>query len=517
VHWEAAAKIRAEGLERSQVMDTLQHLTDAIGARLTGSPSMREANEWTRDQLTEWGLEDARLEEWGPFGRGWSFSGANARMVAPRALQLHALPEAWTPATQGPARGQVLEVRLESAEDLDKWRGKLAGKILMVSEAREIREDEPAFERYDEDDLQKLVAINLESGRSGFRGRMGNFRKRMEMREKVRAFLVEEGVLATLEMSDRDNGIVRVSGGGSREVDEDPGVPSLMLAAEQYRLLQRLLARGEEVELEVEVEAQFHDEDLMAYNTLADLPGSDLAKEVVLLGAHLDSWHAAAGSNDNAAGVAVAMEALRILEATGLKPRRTVRVALWSGEEQGLLGSRAHVAEHYAERPENTDPETKDLPRFLQPQQWPITYKPDWERFQAYFNLDNGSGRIRGIYTQSNAALVPIFNAWLDPLRDLGADTVTNRDTGGTDHQSFDAVALPGFQFIQDELDYSSRTHHTELDHADHAREADLKQAAVVMATFAYHAAMRDELLPRKAKPQPEKTDEEKPASTTAE
>ncbi|REJ73812.1 MAG: M20/M25/M40 family metallo-hydrolase [Acidobacteria bacterium] len=506
VHWEASALIRAEGFERSEVMTVLRTLTDEIGSRLTGSPGMQRANEWTRDQLAEWGLIDARLEEWGPFGRGWSFDRASVHLLSPHAMPLHALPQAWTPGTEGPVRGTVKALRVSSEADLESMRGELAGKIVLLDEAREPGERDEAFARYDETELEEISRIDLDDlaespGRSA---RLASFRKRLELRRALREFLRQEGVVAALEMSDRDNGIVRVTGGGSREPDEDPGVPTLVVAAEHYRLLHRLLDRDLPVEIEVDVRARFHDDQLMAYNTLADLPGSDLAHQVVVVGGHLDSWHAAGGSNDNAAGVAVAMEAMRILRATGLEPRRTIRIGLWSGEEQGLLGARAHVAQHYAERPQNEDPETRDLPRFLQPPQWPITYKPAWDDFQAYFNLDNGSGRIRGIYTQSNPALVPIFSAWLQPLRDLGADTVSNRDTGGTDHQAFDAYSLPGFQFIQDDLDYSSRTHHTELDHADHARAADLKQAAVVMATFAYHAAMRDELLPRKPKPRPD-------------
>ena len=247
----------------------------------------------------------------------------------------------------------------------------------------------------------------------------------------------------------------------------------------------------------------------MAYNTIAELPGTDLADQVVLLGAHLDSWHAGTGSNDNAAGCAVMMEALRILRALDLEPRRTIRVALWTGEEQGLFGSRAYVDEHLASRPETEDPEQLELPEFLRERTWPIETKPGHERFSAYFNLDNGSGRIRGVYAQSNAAVVPIFERWLEPFRDLGAETVVTRNTGGTDHLAFDSVGLPGFQFIQDPLDYSTRTHHSNLDTFDHAVADDLKQASVVVASFAYHAAMRDERLPRKPMPQePPETDD---------
>ncbi len=507
VDWETIALIRHEGFNNSQIEETLSHLTDGIGPRLTGSPAMMEANRYTRDKLAEWGLVNAEVEPWGEFGRGWSFTRAAVHMLSPRPTPLQALPKAWTPGTDGAKTGTCIKVSLESEEDLEKWKGKLQGKILLLSDAR--TPDDPdgvEFHRYSEEELEARESFPLPRDRPDFRKR---YAKRLAFGKTLNEFLESEGVLATLEISSRDAGILRLGAGGSREPGESVGVPSLVMAAEHYNWLVRLLADDQEVELEIEVEAQFHDGDLEGYNTVAELPGTDKAKELVMVGAHLDSWHAASGSNDNAAGSVVAMEAIRILKAIGVKPRRTIRVALWSGEEQGLHGSRRYVEKHFAARPEPEDEEVRRGPRFLWPETWPIDYKPAWENFQAYFNLDNGSGKIRGIYTQSNAALVPIFEAWLEPLHDLGADTVTNRNTGGTDHQAFDAYSLPGFQFIQDGLDYGSRTHHTDLDHFDHARIDDLKQAAVVMATFAYQAAMRDELLPRKPKPQQRKVDEE--------
>jgi Zn-dependent M28 family amino/carboxypeptidase len=253
------------------------------------------------------------------------------------------------------------------------------------------------------------------------------------------------------------------------------------------------------VELELDVQATFHDGDPMAYNTLAEIPGTDKSGEVVMLGAHLDSWHAGTGATDNAAGCAVAMEAVRILKALGVKPRRTIRIALWTGEEQGLLGSRAYVQEHLASRPAPKDPTERDLGMFSM--RGPITVKPAHAKLSAYFNLDNGTGKVRGIYTQRNAAALPIFRAWIEPLRDLGVETVTNRSTGGTDHQAFDGVGLSGFQFIQDQADYSTRTHHTNMDVYDRLQKADLMQASVVMASFVYHAAMREGPFPRKPMP----------------
>ncbi|HEY8148257.1 MAG TPA: M20/M25/M40 family metallo-hydrolase, partial [Vicinamibacteria bacterium] len=305
--------------------------------------------------------------------------------------------------------------------------------------------------------------------------------------------------LATIEVSPTDAGVVLVGRGGSWVKDEDPGVPALVMAAEQYNRLARLVDRDVEVELELDVRSRFHDDDPTAYNTVAEIPGMDKRGEVVMLGAHLDSWHAGTGATDNAAGSAVAMEAVRILQALDVKPRRTIRVALWSGEEEGLMGSKAYVAEHFGTRAGTPDPRERDLPSFLRRDPTgPVTTKPDHVRLSAYFNVDNGTGKIRGIYAERNAAVAPIFEAWLRPLHDLGATTVTLRHTGGTDHLPFDAVGLPAFQFIQDEADYETRTHHTNLDVYDRLQKTDLMQAAVVLATFVYDAAARPERLPRR-------------------
>ena len=505
VDWEMVTRIRDEGLERSRVVETVQHLSDVIGPRLTGSPGLATANEWTRQRLEEWGLQEARLERWGPFGRGWTFERVAAHVVEPRSTPLSALPQAWTPGTNGLVRGEVVSARLDSAEDLEELRGQVRGKILLLSTDRPPSgEDEPAVRRFDGDGLSQLVEFPIDEDaddpRRSYRARA---RERWELQRQRNRFLADEGAVATLEMSSRDGGILRVGGAGSREAGQSVGVPALVASAEQVRWISRLLAAGQRVVLELDVEATFYDADPMAYNTVAEIRGSDLRQELVMAGAHLDSWHAATGSTDNAAGVAVVMEAARILQAVGARPRRTIRVALWTGEEQGLLGSRAYVREHFAARPEPEDSELRELPLNLWPETWPIQYKSGWERLSAYFNLDNGSGRIRGVYTQGNLGVVPIFERWLLPFRDLGADTVTNRSTGGTDHLPFDAVGLPGFQFVQDALDYSTRTHHTHLDHFDHASAADLKQASVILASFLYHAAMRDEKLPRKPRPQP--------------
>jgi len=548
VDWEMVTRIRDEGLHHSQVMETLRHLTEEIGPRLTGSPQMKQANEWTRDQMTEWGLANAHLEPF-DFGRGWSFTRASLHLVEPIGMPLIALPEAWTPGTDGPVRGELMRVEIESKDDFDKYRGKLAGKVLLVDDARELMdsEGEPPTRRLDDEDLHELVQLEMPGGGPD-PARRRRFRRRIEMRQALHDFLTEEGVVAVLEISSRDGGLVRVGGGGSRWPDENPGPPVLVVAAEHYNKLVRMVeARApkekprnegdeaaadeeahrddgdqneegndegngegneepaaeptEPVVVEVDVRARFHDDDPNAYNTVAELPGTDLADEVVLVGAHLDSWHGGTGATDDGGPCAAVMESLRILHTLGVQPRRTIRMVLWSGEEQGLLGSRAYVAEHYASRPEPEDPKQKRLPSFLRDKTGPLTVKPDHERVAAYFNLDNGVGKIRGIYSQENAGVVPIFEAWLRPFHDLGATTVTQNDTRGTDHLSFHAVGLPGFQFIQDPMDYFSRTHHTNMDTIDHVHEDDLKQASVVLASFLYHAAMRDAKLPRPPMP----------------
>ncbi len=506
VDYGTVTLIREEGFNGSKVMETLAQLTDVLGPRLTGSPAAKKANEWTRDQLATWGLVNAHLESFGPFGRGWSLERASVHAILPFTAPLIALPKAWTPGTEGPVRGKVVKAKLESEADLEKHKGKLAGMIVLLSDGRELKgPDKPLFRRYSEQELHDLALFEL-AERRGARAAPAvdreAARKRFRFQKTLREFLLEEKALASVEPSDRDAGVLWVAGGGSREKGVNPGVPALVMAAEHYNRLSRLLDRKMEVELEIDVKARFHDDDEMAYNTIAEIPGTDKQPEVVMLGAHLDSWHGGTGATDNAAGSAVAMEAVRILKALDVKPKRTIRIALWTGEEQGLLGSRAYVKEHLASRPDPTDPEEKDLPAYLRrAPSGPLEVKPEHAKLSAYFNFDNGTGKIRGVYTQGNVAAGPIFEAWLKPFADLGATTITNRNTGGTDHQSFDGVGLPGFQFIQDEADYSTRTHHTNMDVYDRLQKEDLMQASIIMASFVYHAAMRAERFPRKPPP----------------
>jgi carboxypeptidase Q len=512
VDTEIVNQIREEGLHHSHVMEIAQALTERIGPRLTGSPQMKQANDWTRDKLADWGLVNAHLEPY-DHGRGWSFTRASVSMVTPLASPLFALPKAWTPGTNGPVRGQAMRVEIDSQEDFAKYRGNLAGKILFVDKARDVVEPTGVpYVRRSQEDLEEISRYSFagDGPNEEFRAR---FLKSYRLRKPLAAFLVAEKAAAVVEISSRDDGLINVTGTRAWDKSEEPGVPGLVMASEHYNRVLRMLDAGTPVEIEVDVAARFYDDDDKAYNTVAEIPGSDLSSELVMLGAHLDSWHAASGATDNGAGSSVVLEAARILKAIGARPRRTIRVALWSGEEQGLRGSRAYVAQHFASRPEPTDPEQKNLPSFLRKETGPLSLTPEHAKLAAYFNLDNGSGRIRGIYCQENAAVAPIFESWLAPFHDLGADTVSPRNTGGTDHLSFDAVGLPGFQFIQDGLDYGTKTHHTNIDVYDHLRKNDLMQASVIMASFVYDAAMRDEKLPRKPLPQP-RTDEKETEPT---
>ncbi|MEO8274868.1 MAG: M20/M25/M40 family metallo-hydrolase [Thermoanaerobaculia bacterium] len=499
--YTALGRIRDEGLHRSQVMEIVEHLTDEIGPRLTGSPQMKAANDWTVGKLKEWGLSNPHLEPW-EFGEGWSFSRAEVRMLTPSPAVLLALPKAWTPGTGGPVTGKAMYVVIEKIEDLDPFRGDLAGKILLISKTPDAKDPARSlFERYDSAKLDDLAAFDIppEKDANDYRERG---RKRRELWAKLAPALVEEGVLATVEVSPFDNGLLTVMGGAGQGLpDQPPGVPSLVMAVEPYERILRLLDRNVEVSLTVDIEAQFYRDSPTSWNTVAEIPGSDKNAEVVMAGAHLDSWHTGTGATDNAAGSAVVLEAARILKTLGLQPKRTIRVALWSGEEQGLLGSRAYVAQHFATRPDATDKDELALPARWRKPTWPIEPKPEHARLAAYFNLDNGGGRVHGIYAQENLGAKMLFEKFMEPLKDLGVTTVTMENTGSTDHVSFDAVGLPGFQFIQDARDYSTRTHHSNIDTYDHLNREDMMQAAVVMATFLYEAATLDGPFPRKPMP----------------
>jgi carboxypeptidase Q len=489
-------RIRQEEFRNSKVMEIASGLMDFVGARLTGSPNMKRANEWTRDKLTEFGLSNAHLEPWGPFGKGWSYEYVSMRMTSPDVTQLWALPRAWSASTNGLVRGNAIKVKMETKEDIEKNKGKLAGKFVLLGDPPEMKPHEKLqYQRYDEKGLADLGQYEIPGGVRPRFTREETI-KRREFGRAMLPFLAEEKPLAVIVPGTGDFGNFHVQGAGSFRGNEQYPVPSVVLSDEQYGRIARLIDMKKDPELELEVRTKTYD-NAEVFNTIAELPGTDKKNEIVMLGAHLDSWHGGTGATDNGAGSVVAMEVMRVLKAIGVAPRRTIRIALWSGEEEGLLGSRAYVSEHFASRPEPPADE-RDMPSQFRRNIGPLTIKPEHARIAGYFNVDNGTGKIRGIYAQENAAVVPIFQSWLQSLSDLGATTVTMRNTGGTDHLSFDAVGLPGFQFIQDPVEYSERTHHTNYDVYERLQRDDLMQAVVVEATFVWEAANRPDMLPRK-------------------
>ncbi len=499
VDLETISRIRYEGFHNSKVMELASGLMDSIGERLTGSPNMKRANDWTRDQLTAMGLSNAHLESWGPFGRGWANQYVNARMTTPDIVPLLVYAKAWTPGTNGVVTGKCIRATIEKKEDFDKYRGKLAGMIVILGPDAEVKPiTELPYKRLTDDDLAKTGEYQIPGERPPFR--FAEFLKRQQFMKDLNQFFADEKVLAVIDHSrgTAGGGTVFVQSGGSYKPGETTTVPQLTMASEHWTRIARLLQQKKDVTLELNVTNTFYDDDPMQYDTIAEIPGTDKKDEVVMLGAHLDSWHAGTGATDNGAGSVVMMEAVRILKALDIKPRRTIRIGLWSGEEEGLLGSQGYVEQHFGSRPPMDDPNMKGMPTLLRREAGPVTVKPEQAKLSAYFNVDNGTGRIRGVHLQENAAVAPIFEAWMRPFKDLGMTTLTMRNTGGTDHLSFDAVGIPGFQFIQDPIEYETRTHHSNMDVYDRLQPEDLKQISVIVASFVYDAAMRDQMLPRK-------------------
>lgn len=520
-------KIKDEGTNRSKVMETLSYLSDVIGPRLTASPQMKRANEWTRDRLTEWGCANGNLEAWGPFGRGWSLKSFSAQVVQPIAFPLIAYPKAWSPGTSGPVTGEVVHFEATDEAGFEKYKGKLKDAVILLGGERTLKAwFEPPGTRFTDTELLNMANAPA-AGPRVFRRPTGTPPRgevakaaanapppQPNFQQKRAQFFLDEGVAAVLEPSFRgDGGTLFVM---SASVPSSPGqrvsawakdapktYPQFVCSIEHFNRLLRMLNAGEKVKIQIELGVEFHDQDLMGYNTVAEIPGTDLKDEVVMLGGHMDSWHGGTGATDNAAGVSVCMEAMRIIKALDLKPRRTIRIALWSGEEQGLYGSRAYVREHFGTfAPDPNAPAGSNNAFFGgRNSGQPLEAKPAYEKFQAYFNLDNGTGKVRGVYMEGNEAARPIFRKWLQPFTTLGAATLTASPTGGTDHMSFDSIGLPGFQFIQDPVEYETRTHHSNADVFDRIQGDDMKQASVVMATFVYQAAMMDEKFPRKKTP----------------
>jgi carboxypeptidase Q len=505
----AVHRIRSEAFERSKVMDHAFQLTDVYGPRLTGSPSIKAAAEWIVKQFQSWGLANANLEKWGPFGRGWSQVKFSAHLREPQYAPLIGFSRPWSRGTSGPVAGEPFLAVIQSEADMEKFKGKLKGKMVLMENPRTLTLQAAALARtFSDADLAGMIAIRPSgppaqppapaAGPRGADGRPLRGEALQQFRNKLNKFLADEGAVVAITPGDRaDGGTVRSTSAGSHDPKNTTPIPSVALTPEHYNRIVRLMNNKIPVTLEFDIQNRFHDDAKDSFNVIGELPGGDKRDELVMLGAHLDSWTGGSGATDNAAGVSVAMEAIRILKATGLAPRRTVRIALWTGEEQGLLGSRAYVKEHFA------DIATMAL-------------KPEHGKVSGYFNLDNGTGKIRGVYLQSNDMARPIFEEWLKPFADLGATALSIRNTGSTDHVSFDNAGIPGFQFIQDPVEYATRTHHTNMDVYDRLQPPDLMQASAIMASFVYHTAMREEKLPRKPLPPPQRRNQQGGAQTTS-
>lgn len=491
----AISKIRTEGLQHSQVMDIIFHLTDVSGPRLTGSPGFMRAANYAKQSLAGWGLKNAMLDPWGDFGKSWELQKSYLAVTSPYYKPINAFPKAWVSGTNGPQSADVLLITAKDSAGLEAYKGKLGGKILILDRNDVYAQSfKPDATRYTDAQLDTMAnakppapvdtaALRRRREQFANQNRGGAFRMATLLREMAKS----EGAVGILSDVVRGHdGTLFVQGGGSYKPADPENFTDITIGLEDYNTILRLLKANIAVKMDADVKTKFFTDDIKGYNIIAEIPGIDpkLKDEVVMLGAHLDSWQGATGATDNAAGSAVMLEAIRILKATGLQPKRTIRIGLWSGEEEGLLGSRGYVKKTFG------DPATMQL-------------LPAHEKFSSYFNVDNGTGKIRGIYLQGNEACRHIFEQWFVPFNDLGAKTITISNTGGTDHQSFDAVGLPGFQFIQDPIEYDTRTHHSTMDSYDHLISDDLKQMATIVAAFVYNAAQRVEKLPRKELPKP--------------
>lgn len=486
-------KIRTEGLQNSKVMDIAFQLTDASGSRLTASPGFMRAANWAKSELSKWGLTNTILDPWGDFGKGWELQKSYVAITAPWYKSLQAYPKVWTDGTNGLKSAEVMLISAKDSAGLDAYRGKLKGKVLIFDskdkynlsfKADAIRYNDQELDSMSNYKLQPADSVVINKRREQF---IAQYRLQLQLLNTLRNLAVAEGAIAVLTSNSRNHdGTIFVQQAGPYKITDPANFLDVALGWEDYMTIVRLLKNNIPVKIDMEVQTKFITADTKGYNVIGEISGTDknLKDEVVMLGAHLDSWHSGTGATDNAAGSAVMMEAVRILKSIGINPRRTIRIALWSGEEQGLLGSKGYVKKTFA------DPADMKL-------------LPAHEKFSSYFNVDNGTGKIRGIYLQGNEAARNIFSQWLVPFNDLGAKTLTIRNTGGTDHLSFDAVGLPGFQFIQDPMEYDTRTHHSNMDVYDHLSEDDLKQAATIVAAFVYNAAMRDQKIPRKKLPLP--------------
>ena len=519
------SRIREEGLTHSHIMEYASALFDDIGPRLTGSPNLARANAWTRDQLTAMGCSNSHLESWGDFGMGWRQISTAVDMASPDTAVFIAQATPWSPATKGTVTGAVVVVpTLKEEKDLEAWKGKLAGKILFYGRRPTVKPDvEPFMQHYDDHKLMQIFEYPLDGDMSEQHVEEDSPKfwedrfKKMQFQERVGKFFADEHAAAVLVAGwGGCCGMFRDDNGEQLwESSYLPGhkqqVPSAVLSSENIGRLLRLVDHSVPVTVSVSIHTEFTGDHEQGYNTIAEIPGTDpaLKNQVVMVGGHLDSWIAGTGATDDGPGVIIAMETMRILNALHVQPRRTIRIALWSGEEQGELGSLGYVHQHFGTSPLSSKPEEQIVPEFLRQEVGPLTVKPEQALISGYFNIDNGGGKLLGIFAENNAAVVPIFSQWMEPLKDLGVTTVSMRNTGSTDHESFNRVGIPGFQFIQDPRDYETLSLHSNQDVYERLSPEDLKQAAVVEAIFVYNTAMRDPMLPRAPLPRPQDTEQQ--------
>ncbi len=506
------ARIRDEGLTRSHVMEYASGLFDGVGARLTGSPEFERGAQWCVAQLKHAGVADAHTESWGDFGMAWTQIGTSLLLTAPSSATLLAQATPWSPATNGEVSASVVLVpEMHNESEFAAWKGKLAGKIILYGDAPVVDPNvKPFIVPVEKSALDTIAAYPLEaSGGAAAAGeRVRKLVDGLMFGEKVAKFFADEHAVAAL----RTNGEASMFhddtsssfGWYAYQKEHKQAIPSAVVSPDGYGRMARLVAHGVPVTVKLNIQTKFGADHVDGENVVGDITGTDpaLKDQVVMIGGHLDSWASGTGATDNGAGSIIALEAMRILKTLGLQPRRTIRIGLWGGEEQGIFGSLGYVNSHLATVGYSTDPKIKNVPLFVQ-SPVSITPKPDAGKFDVYFNIDNGGGRLYGIYAESNSAAAHVFEQWADPVKDLGFGTVTLRHTGSTDHVNFDAVGLPGFQFVQDRRDYGSRTHHTNLDTYERLSEPDLKQAATILAIFAWNASQRDAMFPRKSMPDP--------------
>src|ERR1700739_4859 len=515
---ETIARIRDEGLVHSHIMEYASGLFDGIGPRLTGSPEFERAAQWSIEQLRRMGASNPHEESWGDFGMGWTQVGTSVLMTAPSTATILAQATPWSPATAGEVTGDVIAVpEITDEKGFEKWRGKLAGKIILYGDAPKINPDPTnPMEHYDAAKLEHFASYPLDGDQEdsfvlpndpGFWEKIFS---KMAFKEQVAKFFAREHAAAVLVP------------GGSRGVihddtqesmgwfvylpDHKQAIPSAVIATEAFLRMNRLVAHDVPVSLRLNINTSFSGNHVEGHDVIADIPGTDAAlkDQVVMMGGHLDSWIAGTGATDNGAGTIIALEAMRILRTLNIQPRRTIRIGLWGGEEQGIFGSSGYIRNHYGSLSYSTKPEELLVPEFLREQTGPVTVKPDHARFDVYFNADNGSGKFLGIFSEGNAQAAHVFEQWAAPIKDLGFTTISMRNTGSTDHVPFDQVGLPGFQFIQDPRDYGTVTHHSNQDTYERMSESDLRQAATIMAIFVYNAGQRDARIPRLPLPNPQ-------------